>query len=46
MVRQIGQLSSAIHNHLSMAAFARRDALPIPQQHDANERFGEDEYQH
>jgi hypothetical protein len=29
-----------------MAAFALGAALPIPQQHDADERFAEDKYQH
>lgn len=29
-----------------MAAIALGEALPIPQQRDADERFGEDEYQH
>ena len=29
-----------------MAAFTLGSALPIPQQHDADERFAEDDYQH
>jgi hypothetical protein len=29
-----------------MAAFTPGDALPIPQEHDADERFAQDEYQH
>jgi hypothetical protein len=33
-------------DHLLMTAFVLGEALPIPQKHDADERFAEDQYQH